>query len=143
MRLRVGTTLRPRDLGNVNESFDARLELDENAVLGDRRNLARDLRIDRINLDNRRPGIRQQLLVSERNLFLFAVELQNLDLDVFADLETVGRILQSSPRHVGHVQQSVDAADVDERTVLGEVLDRAFDDVADIDLVRASPLSVR
>ena len=34
------------------------------------------------------------------------------------------------PRHVGDVQQAVDAAEVDERAVLGEVLDDALDDRA-------------
>src|SRR6478736_9927571 len=32
------------------------------------------------------------------------------------------------PRHVGDVQQAIDAAEVDERTVIGEVLDDALDD---------------
>src|SRR2546422_4095593 len=35
-----------------------------------------------------------------------------------------------SPRHVGHVQQAVDAAEIDERAVVGDVLDRAFEDDA-------------
>ncbi len=34
------------------------------------------------------------------------------------------------PRHVGDVQQAIDAAEVDERAVIGEVLDDALDDRA-------------
>ena len=36
-------------------------------------------------------------------------------------------MLDASPRHVGDVQQTVDAAEVDERTVVGKVLDQALD----------------
>ncbi len=32
------------------------------------------------------------------------------------------------PRHVGDVQEAIDAAEVDERAVIGEVLDDALDD---------------
>src|SRR6185503_175702 len=39
-------------------------------------------------------------------------------------------MLDALPRHVRDVQQAVDAAEVDERTVVGEVLDRALDDCA-------------
>ena len=37
---------------------------------------------------------------------------------------------EAAPAHVGDVQQAVDAAEVDERTVVGEVLDRAGEDGA-------------
>jgi hypothetical protein len=49
----------------VNEAFDARFELDEDAVLGNGRNASLDLRTDRIDLDHGRPGIRQKLFVAE------------------------------------------------------------------------------
>ena len=55
---------------------------------------------------------------------------------MFADLKIVSRILQPSPRHVGNMEQAVDPADINKSTVLGKILDRAFDDVADIDLVQ-------
>jgi len=44
-------------------------------------------------------------------------------------------MLDALPRHVGDVEQPVDAAEVDERTVVGEVLDHAFDDRAFLQLV--------
>ncbi len=47
-----------------------------------------------------------------------------------ADLEQLGRVVDPAPAHVGDVEQAVDAAEVDERTVLGEVLDDALDDLA-------------
>ena len=36
----------------------------------------------------------------------------------------------AAPGHVGDVQQAVDAAQVDERAVVGDVLDEAVDDLA-------------
>ncbi len=39
-------------------------------------------------------------------------------------------MVHPAPRHVGDVQQAVDAAEVDEGAVLGDVLDHAVDDVA-------------
>ena len=44
-------------------------------------------------------------------------------------------MLDALPRHVGDVQQAVDAAEVHERTVVGEVLDHALDDRAFLQLV--------
>ena len=44
-------------------------------------------------------------------------------------------MLDALPRHVGDVQQAVDAAEVDERAVVGEVLDRALDDRAFLQLL--------
>ena len=40
------------------------------------------------------------------------------------------RVADAAPGHVGDVQQAVDAAEVDERAVLGDVLDHAVDDGA-------------
>ena len=39
-------------------------------------------------------------------------------------------MVDAAPCHVGDMQQAVDAAEVDERTVVGDVLDDAFDDLA-------------
>ena len=44
-------------------------------------------------------------------------------------------MLDALPRHVGDVQQAVDAAEVDERAVVGEVLDGALDDGAFLQLL--------
>jgi len=37
---------------------------------------------------------------------------------------------EAAPAHIGDVQEAVDAAEVNERTVVGEVLDRAGEDRA-------------
>ena len=50
-----------------------------------------------------------------------------------ADLEHIAGVMQAAPRHIRDVKQAVDTADINERTVFGEVLDRAFDYVSNID----------
>ena len=44
------------------------------------------------------------------------------------------RMADPAPAHVGDVQEAVDAAQVDERAEVGDVLDRALADLADLDL---------
>ena len=39
-------------------------------------------------------------------------------------------MVDAAPGHVGDVQQAVDAAKINERTVIGDVLDHAFDGLA-------------
>ena len=46
------------------------------------------------------------------------------------DLEQLRRMRDAAPRHVGDVEQAVDAAEIDERAVVGDVLDHAAEDLA-------------
>ena len=73
------------------------------------------------------PRILAQLLHAERDAVLFLVELEDLRRDFVADREHFRRVLDAAPREVGDVQQAVDAAQVDERAVIGDVLDDALD----------------
>jgi hypothetical protein len=132
--LRVGAALGPRYLRDVHEALDAGFKLDKNTVIGDRRDPALHPRIDRVHFDDGRPGIGLKLLVAERDLFFFAVELEDLYLNVVARLEHLVRVAEAAPRHIGDVQQAVDTAYVDERAVFGEILDRSLDDVTDVDV---------
>src|ERR1019366_2040598 len=52
------------------------------------------------------------------------------DGDLVAHLKELGRVIDPTPAHVGDVQEAVDAAEIDERAVLGDVLDDAADDLA-------------
>ena len=51
--------------------------------------------------------------------------MQHHHFHLVADLEDLGRVSDAAPRHVRHVEQPVDAAQVDEGAVIGDVLDRA------------------
>src|SRR5262249_50444883 len=67
---------------------------------------------------------------AERDALGLGVVLEDLDGDLVVDLEHLGRVLDATPAHVGDVEQAVDAAEVDEGAVLGDVLDDALDDHA-------------
>ena len=75
-------------------------------------------------------GIVLQLLVAERHALGRRVVLQHDHVDLVVDLEELGRVRHAAPRHVGDVQQAVDPAEIDERAVVGDVLDDAGEDLA-------------
>src|SRR5690606_2346213 len=56
-------------------------------------------------------------------------DADDLHLDRLADRQDLGRMVDAAPRHVGDMQQAVDAAEIDERTVVGDVLDHAVDNL--------------
>ncbi len=117
--------LGPRHLGHVDEALDAVLELHEGAVIGDVRDAAGDARARRILLRNVGPGIFRELLGAERDALGLAVELENDDVDLVADLHEVGGVVDAAPGHVGDVEQAVEASEVHERAVVGQVLHRS------------------
>src|SRR6478736_3158646 len=83
--------LGPAHLRDVNQTFHARLELYEGAVVGQAHHLAVHQLAHRIGVGR---------------------------------VEHFARVVDATPGHVRDVEQAVDAAEVDERAVLGEVLDR-------------------
>ncbi len=114
--------LGPGHLREVNQAFDALLQLDKRAVVGDRKNAAMDVRADRVTLGGVEPGIGRQLLEAQRNALLIFVELEHLDLNLVADIDQIAGMSEASPAHIGDVQQAVDSAQVNKRAVVGEVL---------------------
>ncbi len=122
--------LGPSHLRDVDQPLDALLQFDERAVIGDAHDLALDPQSDRIALRDLGPRVGHDLLHPQRNALALGVVLEHNDLDLVADLDRFGRMLQSAPRHVGDVKQAVDAAEIDERAVVGDVLDGAFEDYA-------------
>ncbi len=131
---RVDVLVGPIHFGDVHQAFDARLDLDEAAVVGDVGDLAEQTGAGRIAARDADPRIVAQLLQAQRDAVALAIELEHLDVDLLADRHHFGRMLDALPRHVGDVQQAVDAAQVHERAVLGEVLDHALDDRAFLQL---------
>ena len=61
-----------------------------------------------------------------RDALALPVDVEDLDLDLLADLHHLGRVRHAAVRHVGDVEQAVDAAQVDERAEVGDVLDHAL-----------------
>ena len=132
---RVDVLVRPVHFRDVHEAFDALFDLDEAAVVGNVRDLAPDTGVGRVATGNVLPRIGTELLDAERDALTLTVELQDANVDLVAHLDHFRRMLDALPRHVGDVQKTVDAAEVHERTVVGEVLDGTLDDGAFLQVV--------
>src|SRR5579884_3081109 len=117
----------PVHLRDVHQAFHAGLELDEAAVIGDVGDLAEQARAGRIAPRDGDPRILAELLQAQRHAIALAVEAQHAHLELVADVDHLGRMTDALPRHVGDVQQAVDATEVDECAVVGQVLDHALD----------------
>jgi hypothetical protein len=73
----------------VNQTLDALLELDKRAVVGDGQDAALDVGADRVTLGGVEPWIGRELLEAEGNALLVFIELENLDLDLVADVDQI------------------------------------------------------
>src|SRR5690606_30255778 len=124
---RVDVLVGPVHLGHVHQALDARLDLDERAVVGDVGDLAEHAAVGRVAAGDVVPRILAQLLQSQRDAVALAVELQHAHFQLVADVDHLGRMAHALPRHVGDVQQAVDAAQVHEGAVVGQVLDHALE----------------
>ena len=123
----VDVLVGPVHFGDVHQTLDARLDLDERAVVGDVGDLAEHAGVLRVATTDADPRIFAQLLDAQRDAVLLLVELEHLGGDFLTDLQHFRRVTDTAPCHVGDVQQTIDAAQVNERTVVGDVLDHALD----------------
>ncbi|MNZ54488.1 hypothetical protein D3C78_723890 [compost metagenome] len=122
--------LGPGHFRNVDQAFDARLQFNECTVVGDVRDRTGDLLANRVLGGDAIPRIGLELLHAERDTVGFLVDADDLNLDLLANVEDFRRMVDAAPCHVGNVQQAVDAAEVNERTVIGDVLDDAVNNLA-------------
>src|SRR5688572_4385281 len=127
---RVDVLLGPAHLADVDQAFDARLELDESAIFGDIGHPAAERPVDRIFGRGAVPRIALELLHAEADALRVAVDADDLHLDRVADVDDFARVADALVADVGDVQQPIDPAQVDERPIVGDVLDDAFDDLA-------------
>ena len=72
-------------------------------------------------------------LQRQRDPLAVHVDVEHLDGDLLADLDDLGRVVDVLPRQLGDVDETVDAAEVDEGT---EVDDRGDDTAADLALLQ-------
>src|SRR4029077_4266761 len=121
----VDVLVGPVHLRDVHQPLDAVLDLDEGAVVGDVGDLSKCARVRRVAACDVLPRIGAELLQPQAHPRALAGELEDTHLDLAAHLDDLGGVLHALPGHVGDVQQPVDAAEVDERAVIGEVLDGA------------------
>ena len=127
---RMHRALAPGHFADVDQPLDALFQFDEGAVIGNADDFAVQPRADRIAFGRLGPRVGHDLLHAERDALARLVVLEHDHLDLFADLQHFRRMLQAAPGHIGDMQQPVDAAEINERAVVGDILDRAFEDHA-------------
>src|SRR5579884_4089641 len=120
----------PAHLGDVDEALDPRLQLDEGAVVGDVGDPALELGAGRVFQLDALPRVGFELLHAERDALRLGVEADHLDLDVLADMQRFGRMVDAPPGDVGDVEQAIHPAEIDEGAVIGDVLDHPVEDLA-------------
>src|SRR5882672_11401890 len=111
------------ELAHRNEAFDVVADVDDHALVHQSHDLALQLSADRIRLTDPEPRILGRLLEAERNALVLGVDVENHNVNRVTLLHDFGRMLNAlGPRHVGDVNQSVDARlDFYKRTKAGEV----------------------
>ena len=114
----------------MDKAFDTGFQLDERAVVGDVGDTAFQLRANRELALDALPWVGLQLLHAERDTLGLRVEADDLYLDGLADLQGLGRVADALPCDVGDMQQAVNTAKVDERAVIGDVLDHTLKNLA-------------
>ena len=110
----------------MNQPFDAFFQFHERAVIGDVGDAAIELGLDRVLQFDAVPRIGFELLHAQRNTLVFDIKADHLDVHGLADLQRLGRMIDTLPGNIGDVQQAVDAAQINKGAIIGDVLDDAF-----------------
>ena len=119
------------ELGDVHESLDALGDANERTERNELRDLTRSDLADRVRAGEHLPRVFLRRLERQRDALAVEVDLEDLDGDLLAHLDDLGGVLDVLPRELGDVNESVDAAEVDERA---EVDDRRDDALANLAL---------
>ena len=80
------------------------------------------------------PGLGFKLLETEREAFGLGLDLEDLEAQLLADGEDVLGSVDAGPGDVADVEETVDAAEINERSEARETAHGAFDDVAFLEL---------
>ena len=127
--------LGPGHFRDVDQALDAGFQLHEGAVVGDVGDAAGEACAPTGYLASTPShGSDCSCFMPRRDALGVGVDLDDLHLDGVAHRQDLAGVRDALPAHVGDVQQAVDAAQVHERAVVGDVLDHAFADFAFLQL---------
>ena len=121
---------RPRHLRHMDKTLDTRLDLYESAVVGDEDNLTLDnvafldVGVEVV------PRMRGKLLVAKGDSLLLRIELLDDNLDLLVKGNDLLRVVDPAPRQVCDVDETVNTAEVNEDSVVGDVLDGTLEDLS-------------
>ena len=110
----------------VGVRFNAFFDFNEAAVVGQVGHATSQFGTFRITFSDSYPRIFAQLFQAQGYTGTFAVELQHFNSDFVAHVDDFARMLNAFPGHVSDVQQAVNAAQINECTVVSEVLNDTF-----------------
>ena len=120
-------------LGGGKQGLDTGLDLDEGAEGGELRDATGDDLAFGVTIREGGPGIFLKLLERQGDLVGLAVDLEDLEGQLVADVQHVRGVLNALPRDLGDREQAVDAAEVDERAEVGDPDDLAGDDLTHLE----------
>ena len=123
---RVNVFVGPVHFRDVYQTFDPLFDLGKTAVVGEvghRGNHAATLRIAAGNLH---PWILTQLLEAQRYAIALTVKLKDFHIHFLTNFHNLARVLDTLPRHISDVQQSIDTTKIDKCAVVGQVLHYAL-----------------
>ena len=98
---RMDVAVGPIHFRDVDQTFDAFLDLHERAEVRDVGHPAGDAAALRVPLGDAHPGVFAELLEPERNAVPLPVVLEDLDLDLVTDVDHLRGMADPPPRHVG------------------------------------------
>ena len=130
--LRMRDLLRPREIRNVDHPVDALRQTDKRTEVGQPRDLALDRRTDWVVGLRHRPGIGGRLTDRKRDTAPIAVDAQDFDADVVANLQLLRRMPQAArPRDFRNMNKTLNALfQLNENTVFHEASDLAVNDAS-------------
>ncbi len=117
------------------EAFDPVLKPYEDTVVHDIHNLAADSVADRVAMFDIFPRAGRLLLETQRYLLVVFVDTDNHALYLLIEVDHLGRMRYSAPAQVGDVQQTVEAAKVNEYPEVRNILDHTLTQLTDFDLI--------
>src|SRR3989339_409922 len=100
----------------MGEAFDALFQLDEGSVIGKLGNLALDYVVDMVLFLEGEPGILAEMLEGKIDALFLGFESNDLEFYVLALADVVLGTGHMAPAHIVDVEQSVEAAAIDECT---------------------------
>src|SRR4029077_9831092 len=122
--------LRPGHLADMHQAFDALFQLHEGTVICHADHAPRNMSTHWITVFSVEPRIRSELLEAQGHALLLFVELENLYLDLIAYVHQVAWMSETSPRHIGDMEQAINAAHIHKGAVFSEILDHTREDRA-------------
>ena len=120
----------PIHFRHVHQTFYTGLDLGKTAVVGQVGHGCGYSRTFWVTTDNIYPWVFAQLLHTQADAVLFAVELKYAHVDFVAYVNHFAWMTDTLPRHVGDVQQAVNATKIYKRAVVGQVLNNTLNVLA-------------